>query len=150
MQRWGQGTPSRLLRTPMTATQPTRILFVCVENSSYSQMAEAFARIHGGKKVEAYSAGSKPSRTVNHDAVAAMSEKGYDLAEHQPKSLDAVPDVEYDVLVTINCDDTCGTAKAKRREDWQVPNPQKKMSPDEFRVMRYLIERKVIHLLESL
>ena len=29
------------------------ILFVCVENSNRSQMAEAFARIHGAGKVEA-------------------------------------------------------------------------------------------------
>jgi protein-tyrosine-phosphatase len=36
-----------------------RILFVCVENSNRSQMAEAFARIHGGDKVEAFSAGSR-------------------------------------------------------------------------------------------
>jgi protein-tyrosine-phosphatase len=28
-----------------------RILFVCVENSNRSQMAEAFARIHGGTGV---------------------------------------------------------------------------------------------------
>ena len=38
-----------------------RVLFVCVENSNRSQMAEAFARLHGGGDVEALSAGSKPS-----------------------------------------------------------------------------------------
>ena len=31
-----------------------RIIFVCVENSNRSQMAEAFARIHGAGKVEAF------------------------------------------------------------------------------------------------
>ena len=30
------------------------ILFVCVENANRSQMAEAFARIHGGDRVEAH------------------------------------------------------------------------------------------------
>ncbi|MBI4482242.1 MAG: ArsR family transcriptional regulator, partial [Acidobacteria bacterium] len=30
---------------------PKRILFVCVENSCRSQMAEAFARIHGAGRV---------------------------------------------------------------------------------------------------
>ena len=38
------------------------LLFVCVENSNRSQMAEAFARIHGGGRVEAASAGSRPLR----------------------------------------------------------------------------------------
>jgi hypothetical protein len=41
-----------------------KIIFVCVENSNRSQMAEAFARIYGGGKVEAYSAGSRPSGRV--------------------------------------------------------------------------------------
>ena len=36
------------------------VLFVCVENSNRSQMAEAFARIHGGDGVRACSAGSRP------------------------------------------------------------------------------------------
>jgi arsenate reductase len=41
------------------------ILFVCVENSNRSQIAEAFARMHGADRVEAYSAGSRPSGRVN-------------------------------------------------------------------------------------
>ena len=53
-----------------------RLLFVCVENSNRSQMAEAFARIHGGDKIEAYSAGSRPSGKINPKAIAAMKEIG--------------------------------------------------------------------------
>ena len=49
-----------------------RVLFVCVENSNRSQMAEAFARIHGGGKVEAHSAGSRPSGKVNPRAIEFM------------------------------------------------------------------------------
>jgi len=51
-----------------------RVLFVCVENSNRSQMAEAFARIHGGGAVEAWSAGSRPSGQVNPKAVRFMAE----------------------------------------------------------------------------
>jgi protein-tyrosine-phosphatase len=54
------------------ASTPKRLLFVCVENSNRSQMAEAFARIHGGETVEVYSAGSRPSGRVNPKAIAAM------------------------------------------------------------------------------
>ena len=67
------------------------ILFVCIENSNRSQMAEAFARIHGGEKVEAHSAGSRPSGVVNPKAIDSMREKGYDLARHGSKSLDEIP-----------------------------------------------------------
>ncbi|MCW8858460.1 MAG: hypothetical protein OQK50_09595 [Deltaproteobacteria bacterium] len=42
-----------------------RVLFVCVENSNRSQMAEAFARMLGGSKIEVYSAGSNPSCVIN-------------------------------------------------------------------------------------
>ena len=48
-----------------------KILFVCVENANRSQMAQAFARLHGGAGVEAFSAGSRPSGVVNAKAVAA-------------------------------------------------------------------------------
>ena len=67
-----------------------RVLFVCVENANRSQMAEAFARMHGGDGVEALSAGSRPSGIVNPKAVRFMAERGYDLATHGSKSLDEV------------------------------------------------------------
>ena len=49
-----------------------RVLFVCVENSNRSQMAEAFARLHGGSDVEALSAGSKPSGQINPNTQIAL------------------------------------------------------------------------------
>jgi arsenate reductase (thioredoxin) len=67
-----------------------KILFVCVENSNRSQMAEAFARAHGQSKVEVFSAGSHPSGTINPKAIAAMKERGYDLSVHVSRSLDQV------------------------------------------------------------
>ena len=65
-----------------------RLLFVCIVNSNRSQMAEAFARIHGAGKVEAHSSGSKPSGKVNPRAVQFMAELGYDLTTHTSKPLD--------------------------------------------------------------
>ena len=56
--------------------------FVCVQNSNRSQMAEAFARMHGGSDVDAISAGSRPSGKINPRAVAAMTERRYDLSRH--------------------------------------------------------------------
>jgi arsenate reductase len=53
-----------------------RVVFVCVENSCRSQLAEALVKLHGGGAVEAYSAGSRPSGIVNPKAVASMAELG--------------------------------------------------------------------------
>jgi protein-tyrosine-phosphatase len=126
-----------------------RILFVCVENSNRSQMAEAFARMHGGDAVEAHSAGSRPSGTVNPRAVAFMRELGYDLTTHQSKPLDAFNGQQIDVAVTMGCGDACPLVLAHRREEWNIPDP-KALSDDEFRQVRDLIERKVKELLAEL
>ncbi len=126
-----------------------RVLFVCVENSNRSQMAEAFARIHGAGKVESHSAGSRPSGRVNPKAVEAMKELGYDLAAHASKGLADFNGMEVDVAVTMGCGDECPLVLAKHRTDWQIPDPRE-MSPEEFRGVRNLIETKVKELISTL
>lgn len=128
---------------------PKKILFVCIENSNRSQMAEAFAHIHGGEDVEAFSAGSKPSGKINTKAIAAMTELDYDLTRHESKSLDSIPDINYDAVVTMGCGDACPWVSAKLREDWEIPDP-KNMNDDDFRKVRDLIEDKVKVLLKSM
>ena len=66
------------------------MLFVCVENANRSQVAEAFAHVHGGEQIEALSAGSNPSGQVNPKAIRFMREVGYDLSTHTSKSLDDI------------------------------------------------------------
>ena len=125
------------------------VLFVCVENSNRSQMAEAFARMHGGPNVEACSAGSRPSGRVNPRAVEFMREVGYDLTSHTSKSLAEFNGREVAAAVTMGCGDECPLVTAARREEWQIPDP-KEMPADEYRAVRDLIERKVKELLASL
>jgi arsenate reductase len=126
-----------------------RVIFVCVENSNRSQMAEAFARIHGAGTVEAHSAGSRPSGKINPKAVAAMAELGYDLTSHGSKGLDDFNGQDFDAAVTMGCGDACPMVKAKRRLEWQIPDPQE-MPPEEFRKVRDIIEAKVKELLAAL
>jgi protein-tyrosine-phosphatase len=128
--------------------RPKTVLFVCVENSNRSQMAEAFARLHGGDRVRACSAGSRPSGLVNPRAVEFMREVGYDLTAHASKSLDEFNGREVEVAVTMGCGDECPLVNARRREDWQIPDP-KEMPPDQYREVRDLIERKVKELLAA-
>lgn len=125
-----------------------RVLFVCVENSNRSQMAEAFARMLGGDGVEALSAGSAPSGRINPKAVRFMGELGYDLSRHDSKSLDAIGG-EFDAVVTMGCGDSCPWVLAKRREDWALPDPRH-MDDDAYRTVRDEIRARVQALLESL
>lgn len=126
----------------------TRVLFVCVENANRSQMAEAFARIHGGAGVEALSAGSKPSGILNPKAIRFMAELGYDLSTHDSKSLDAI-DGAFDAVITMGCGDACPRLPARLREDWALPDP-KHMDDEAYRGVRDTISAKVRDLLERL
>ena len=127
-----------------------KLLFVCVENSNRSQMSQAFALMHGGNQVEAFSAGSKPSGVVNAKAIAAMNELGYDLSRHDSKSLAEVECfAPFDAVVTMGCGDACPWMPAKKFIDWQIPDP-KHMEPKEFNEVRDLISDKVKELLKDL
>ena len=125
------------------------VLFVCVENSNRSQMAEAFARMHGAGRVLAASAGSRPSGRINPKAVEAMQEVGYDLTTHASKGLEGCNGTAVDVAVTMGCGDECPLVIAARRVDWQIPDPRE-MSPEDFRGVRDLIGKKVLELLSAL
>lgn len=138
-----------LLRNRRGGVFVKRIVFVCVENSNRSQMAEAFARMHGSHEVEAFSAGSRPSGRVNPKAIATMRELGYDLTTHTSKGLDAFNGKPVDVAVTMGCGDECPLVIAQRRENWNIPDPRD-MTPEDFRKVRDLIESKVKELLASI
>ena len=126
-----------------------KLLFVCVENSNRSQMAEAFAKIHGKGKVEVYSSGSKPSGIINPKAIAAMKELGYDLTTHDSKSLEQIPKIKYDYAITMGCGDECPFVMATYRDDWKLDDP-KHMDVVEFNKVRDEIERRVKELIERL
>ena len=134
----------------MKSSDPKCVLFVCVENSNRSQRAQAFARIHGSERVEVHSAGSRPSKTVNPRTIRAMRECGYDLSTHTSKSLDDLPvDLEWDFVATMGCGDECPLLRARRREDWNLPDP-KHLTPEEFRRVRDEIESRVRVMLKTL
>lgn len=131
-------------------SEKKKLLFVCVENSNRSQMSQAFAIIHGGSSVEAYSAGSKPSGVVNPKAIAAMKELGYDLSTHDSKSLQEVEAfAPFDAVVTMGCGDACPWMPAKQFIDWQIPDP-KHLEPKAFNEIRDMISEKVKALISSL
>ncbi|VTR99851.1 arsenate reductase ArsC [Tuwongella immobilis] len=123
-----------------------RIVFVCVENSNRSQMAEAFARMLAGDAVDAHSAGSAPSGKVNPRAIQFMAERGYDLSTHTSKSLDDLPVGDYAAAITMGCGDSCPMIVSPIHEDWGITDP-KHLPDEEFRQIRDGIETKVRELL---
>ncbi len=109
-------------------------------------MAQAFAQMMGGEQVDSHSSGSRPSGRINPKAIEAMAELGYDLTTHHSKGLDSYNGTHFEVAVTMGCGDECPLVHAKRRLDWQIPDPRN-MNPKEFRQVRDLIGKKVRELL---
>jgi arsenate reductase len=125
-----------------------RLLFVCVENSCRSQMAEGFARALGGGRVAAFSAGSKPSGRVDARAIRFMREQGIDLAVQRSKGLDDLPEGTWDTVITMGCGDACPHLPARRRLDWDLLDP-KRLDDDGFRAVRDRIRARVRELIDE-
>jgi arsenate reductase (thioredoxin) len=124
------------------------VLFVCVENSCRSQIAEGFAKDLGRGRVTVHSAGSRPSVQVDPRAVQFMREKGIDLTAQRSKGLDDLPSVRWDYLVTMGCGDACPHLPARNRLDWDLTDP-KRLEDDGFRAVRDRIEHLVRDLIAT-
>ncbi|MGF1618534.1 MAG: arsenate reductase ArsC [Acidimicrobiia bacterium] len=125
------------------------VLFLCVHNAGRSQMAAGWMRHIAGDEVDVFSGGSEPAELVNQAAVAAMAEKGIDIAAEipQPWSDEIVRAAE--VVVTMGCGDACPVFPGKRYVDWELDDPSGK-TVEEVRPIRDDIERRVRDLLSEL
>ena len=77
-------------------SKQNNILFICIENSSRSQMAEGFARAKG---MRATSAGTFPASQISSLVVQAMKEKGIDISSAKPKAITEQMVEEANVVV---------------------------------------------------
>lgn len=125
------------------------VLFVCVENSARSQMAEAFFN-KMSKKARASSAGTRPASAVNPLAIEALKEVGIDISGAKPKLLTLEMLDSADRVITMGCvvGDVCPAATVET-EDWGIEDPSGKPI-EKFREIRNVIEKKVEKLLKDM
>ena len=120
------------------------LLFLCVANSSRSQMAEGLARARFGDRALVASAGSSPA-TVSPFAIAALDEVGIDISAHRSKSVDEIDPESVDLVVTLCAEEVCpaflGTA---RRLHWPLPDPAAGAGSDAERLDGYRAVRDEI------
>jgi protein-tyrosine-phosphatase len=112
-------------------------------------MAQGFAEVFGGEKVEVYSAGSIPSSQIDPIVIEVMKEKGIDVSGRRPKGLNDLPPIEMDYLITMGCEETCPAISSKKIIEWNIPDPKGK-SIDVFREVRDMIEDKIRVLLAQI
>lgn len=125
------------------------VLFLCTHNAGRSQMALGFFQKLAGERGVAWSGGSEPGIEVNPAAVAAMAERGIDIAGEFPKPWTDETVRAADVVVTMGCGDACPIFPGKRYENWEVADPAGQ-SVDDVRAIRDDVERRVRMLLASL
>jgi arsenate reductase (thioredoxin) len=126
-----------------------KILFVCVENSCRSQMAEGLAKVIGKGVIEAYSAGSRPSGKVNETAVSVMGEEGIHISGYYSKGFSDLPVKKFDIAITLGCKDTCPFIPAANHVEWAIADPKGK-DISFFKKTRDQIKEKITLLVERL
>ena len=137
----------------MTEKRPG-ILFMCVANSSRSQMAEGFARILAPEGVEVSSAGSQPSR-LNPLAVRAMQEIGVDISSHWSKSVDEIDKDRVHTVITLCAEEVCPVFPGQvERHHWPFEDPAAAKGTEEdqlasFRRVRDQIRAKLEEYFED-
>jgi arsenate reductase len=125
-----------------------KVLFVCIENSCRSQMAEGFARHLAKGMLEPYSAGSRPSGKVNPDAIQVMQEDGVDITAQRSKGFDELAVKDLDMVITLGCNDVCPFVPSKKHIEWKIDDPKGK-DLEFFRKVRDDIKEKVEKLIGS-
>ncbi|WP_421741372.1 arsenate reductase ArsC [Cellulomonas sp.] len=125
------------------------VLFLCVHNAGRSQMALGFLQHHAGDSVVGWSGGSHPGDAIEPGAVAVMAERGIDIAREFPKPWTDEIVRAADVVITMGCGDACPIFPGTRYEEWDLADPAT-LALDSVRSVRDEIERRVLHLLDSL
>ena len=143
----GRHLPDTLDSNPATANPS--VLFLCVHNAGRSQMAAGWLRHLAGADVNVFSGGSEPADSINEVAVAAMAERGIDIAAETPRPWTDDIVRAADVVVTMGCGDTCPFYPGKRYVDWEVEDPSGK-DIEQVRPIRDDLEGRVRTLIADL
>ena len=108
------------------------ILFLCVDNSARSQMAEGLAKKILGEGHNIQSAGSEPSGKVHDFAVKALDEVGIDISKNQSKCTSDLSDdfiENLDFAITLCAEEVCPVIPSDAKKlHWYNEDP----ANDEF------------------
>lgn len=114
-----------------------KILFLCVANSSRSQMAEGLARKLLGSEFEIQSAGSKPTH-VNPFAIEAMKEIGIDISHHHSKLVDEINSQNVDLVITLCAEEVCPIFLGKAKKfHWPFEDPALCQETEEIQLAKF-------------
>lgn len=125
------------------------VLFVCVENSFRSQIAEAYFNKYAPEGWKATSAGLKPAEMVHPNAVRLMLEEGIDISRKKPQVMTRELQEKAEVAIIVCSGSLCPVVYTKHVEEWDMPDPAK-MPIKEARKVRDEIKNRVLELIERI
>ena len=111
----------------MTETTNTpSVLFVCSKNGGKSQLAAGLMNQLAGGAVTVYSAGTKPGKSLNPQAVESLTELGIDITGEHPKPVaDEVLDA-VDVVIVLGTEAKVEPHEGTRFEVWETDEPSER------------------------
>lgn len=97
------------------------IAFVCIGNSSRSQMAESWAKKIAAENHSIYSAGTRPGKGIKDRTKDIMKEVSCSMDGQFPKPLTELPEtIDYLILMGEGVD--CPDLGEADRQDWGFPD----------------------------
>ena len=105
-----------------------KVLFICIQNSARSQMAQAFLNLICPDYFEAHSAGLEPG-ALNPLAVQAMKEIGIDISQKKTQSVfDVFKSGQFFPYAITVCDESSAERcpifpGVTKRLHWSFPDP---------------------------
>jgi arsenate reductase len=113
---------------------PYKVLILCTGNSARSIVGEYLLRLKGKGRFEAFSAGAKPTGTVNPLALWVLNDRyDIDASGARSKSWDEFRDVRFDFIITV-CDsarEACPVWPGSPvTAHWSSPDPADLQGPE--------------------
>jgi arsenate-mycothiol transferase len=107
-------------------TKTPSVLFVCSKNGGKSQLAAGLMNQLAGGAVTVHSAGTKPGKFLNPQAVESLTELGIDITGEHPKPVtDEVLDA-VDVVIVLGTEAKVEPHEGTRFEVWETDEPSER------------------------
>lgn len=110
----------------MTNEKTPAVLFVCSKNGGKSQLAAGLMRDLAGDAIAVYSAGSKPGKSLNPQAVESLTELGIDITGEHPKPVTEEVLETVDAVIVLGTEAKLEPIEGKRFEVWDTDEPSER------------------------
>ena len=118
-----------------------KVLFLCTGNSARSIISECLMKQMGEGQYDAYSAGSKPTGTVNPLTIQVLKKNNINCDDTSSKSWDAFQDMNFDFVVTVcnnAANETCPIYPGSPKKiHWDIEDPAAFKGSDEEKLNEF-------------